>query len=156
MTILSAIQSEISQLSRSCKFYYEDLDQANANIFDKISAGEFPVCLILPFDIQDVSRENGVIRSTAEVNALFLDKVAQLDPDKPSLDIENEVVAPMRAIAREFLNRLDLNDIIDEDGITSNVNRSVHQGVSDAHLYGCWVIFTVKFTENISLCVPDQ
>ena len=153
MTILQAIETEVGNLSTPCKFYYEDLDLANATIFDKISAGEFPICLILPFDIQDVSRENGVIRSEAEINALFLDKVPQTDFDKPSLEVENEVIAPMRALAREFLNRLDLNDIIDEDGVGSNTNRSVHQAIGDAHLYGCWCVFSVKFSEQIATCV---
>ncbi len=153
-TILEAIETEISNLSTKTRFYYADLEEANNTIFDLLEAGEFPVCLILPFDIPD-DRTKGAVNSTAEINALFLDRVsAQETIDKPQHEIENEMVAPMRTLSREFINRLDDNDIINEDGITSVVHRSVHQAVTDAHLYGNWAVFVVKFTEGLTLCPP--
>lgn len=152
MTLLETIQDEISNLSTRTRFEYEDLEQANANIFDKLQSGDFPVCLILPFDIKDVDRENGSVKSSAEINAIFLNRIPQADIDKPSLEVEQKVVSLMRTLAREFVNRLDDSDIIQGAGITSVVHRSVHQAVMDAHLYGSWAVFSISFTEDNSVC----
>jgi len=109
----------------------------------------------LPFDINDYGRDGARIRSQAEVNALFLDKVNQSTIDKPTSELENTVIAPMRAVAREFCNRLETVDMIEEDGITTSLNRSVHQAIADAHLYGCWAVFTIKFSEDIATHVCE-
>ncbi len=153
MTILETIQDEVSNLSTRTRFEYEDLEAANATIFDKLQSGDFPVCLILPFDIQDVDRENGSVKSSAEINAIFLNRIPQADIDKPSLEVDQQVVASMRTLAREFINRMDDSDIIQGAGITSVVHRSVHQAIMDAHLYGSWAVFSISFTENNSVCV---
>jgi hypothetical protein len=155
MTILEALETEVSNLSRRVRFEYSTLDLANATIFDQIESSNFPVCLVLAFDIQDVSRENGKVISTAEVNTLFLDRAPAESIDKPIQEIESEFVSPMRALTRELVNRLDLNDIIEEGGIESLVNRSVHEATMDAHLYGNWGVFTVRFSEDISTCLPS-
>ena len=153
MTILAALETEVANLSRNTRFEYSTLDLANATIMDQIESSEFPVCLVLAFDIQDVSRENGRVVSTAEINALFLDRSPNPSIDKPIQEIEDEFVAPMRALTRELVNRLDENDIIEASGIESLVNRSVHEGTMDSHLYGNWGVFTVRFSEDITICV---
>lgn len=152
MTLLATLETEVSKLSKGVRFEYATLEEANATIFDKIAAGSFPVCLVLTFDIQDTIRENGKIKSTAEINTLFLDMVPN-SFDKPTYEIENEVIAPMRALTRELVNRLDLTDIVEEEGISELTNRSVHEGMTDAHLYGNWGIFTMKFSEDVTTCV---
>lgn len=152
MTIHEAIEQEIGNLKTATRYEYADLEEANATIFDKITSGSFPVCLVFPFDISD-NREDGLV-SSAEVNALFLTRANQPTIDKPQSEIESELVAPMRALSREFINRLDENEIIDGDGISSVVHRSAHQPVGDAHLYGCWSVFTVNFTEDLGRCLP--
>lgn len=153
MTLLSTLETEVGKLSRAVRFEYSTLEMANASIFDSLLTGQFPVCLILAFDIQDNNRENGKIKSTAEVNALFLDRVPNSTIDKPIYQVENEIIAPMRALTRELVNRLDLTDIIEEDGISELTNRSVHEALMDAHLYGNWGVFTIKFSEDIATCV---
>jgi hypothetical protein len=153
-TLLYAIETEVSNLSTRTRFEYAgDLEDANATIFDQIASGEFPVCLILAFDVND-TRANGIVKSKAEINALFLTKLDQITVDKKASEIDLEAIAPMRSIAREFINRLDENDIVTEAGIETVVHRSVHQALMDAHLYGCWSVFTVNFEEGISLCPP--
>jgi hypothetical protein len=155
-TILEAIEEELSNMTPSVQFHYEDLELANATIFDKLSNSSFPLCLVLPFDINDVSRENGKVKSEAEINAIFLNKITgQATIDEETFKIDSELVSPMRTLARQFINRLDEKDIIDEDGITSVVHRSTHQAITDAHLYGCWSVFTVKFSEDLTTCPPD-
>ena len=152
MTLLSAIETEVSNLSKAVRFEYSTLELANATIFDTLSSGQFPVCLILAFDITDSSRENGRVVSEAEVNALFLDRVPNSTIDQPIKDIDSQVIAPMRDLSRELINRLDKNDIIEAEGIASVVNRSVHEPLMDCHLYGNWAVFTVKFSEDITTC----
>lgn len=153
MTLIEAIEQEIGNLTTATRFFYADLEEANATIFDKISSGDFPVCLVIPTDIVD-ERTEGLV-SSSEVNALFLDRAPQSTIDKPQSEIDSEIIAPMRELSREFINRLDENDIIDGAGIESVTHRSVHQAIGDAHLYGCWSVFTINFTETLGRCVPD-
>lgn len=153
-TLLEQLETTCGELSTKVHFDYADLDEANAVIYDNLK--EFPCLLILPFDINDTGRSGPKINSEVEVNALFLDKIDnQPTLDKSTVDIENKIIAPMRAIAREFCNRLETTDIIEEDGISSVVNRSVHEPLMDSHLYGCWAIFTIKFSEDIATYVCD-
>lgn len=155
MTLLEAIETEVSNLSTRVRFEYAgNLEEANATIFDQINSGEFPVCLVLAFDIVD-NRAQGIV-SDAEISVLFLDrKEGQATIDAKTSEVDTQIIAPMRAISREFFNRLEANDIIEEDGIVSVTNRNVYEPIADAHLYGNWAVATVKFTEEISLCVPD-
>lgn len=156
-TLLATIEEEVGNLSVKVRFEYAgDLEEANATIFDKLASGDFPVCLVLAFDINDVDRAHGVINSEAELNLIFLDRLtSEQTIDYPTSKIENQIIAPMRALTRELVNRLDDNDIIIEDGISSLVNRNTHQPLMDAHLYGNWGVCTVRFTESISTCPPD-
>jgi hypothetical protein len=144
---------EQSAIAVGARYEYEDLDLSNATIFDKLNAGQFPVCLVLPFDIVDEDRENGVVKSTAEINALFLTRyTVQETTDKPSSEIEQTMVAPMRALARSFVNLIDHDDLMFEEGVISARYRSVHQSMFDSVLYGCWVVFSPKFTEDLTTC----
>jgi len=155
-TLLETLETTCASLSLKCRFEYSgDLEESNATIFDKITSGQFPVCLVLAFDIIDGDRAHACINSTAEVNAIFLDRINQPSIDKPTTETETKVIAPMRALAREFVNRLETTDIISEDGITSVTNRSVYQALMDAHLYGCWAVFTIKFSEDITTHICD-
>jgi hypothetical protein len=153
-TLLQALEEEVGNLTTRTRFEAADLEEANATIFDQLGTGDFPVCLVLPFDIPD-DRTKGSVTSTAELNVLFLNRFTNEETiDKPYTEIENTMVAPMRTLTREFINLLDDNDIINEDGITSVVHRSVHQPIGDATLYGNWAVFTIKFTEGLTLCPP--
>lgn len=151
-TLLGTLEYEASLLSVKNRFIYSTLEEANATVFDSIQAGEFPCCLVLAADIQDYNREGGSVKSQAELNILFLDRVIEKTIDKPVVDIENEVIAPMRTLTRELINRLDKTDFIEEEGISSVTHRSVHEALMDAHLYGNWAVFTIKFSEDITTC----
>lgn len=151
MTLLQTLETEANELGLRFE-YAGDLEEANATIFDRITSGEFPVCLVLAFDINDRSRVNGIVRSSAEINALFLKKLPQITIDKSTKEVDLEAVAPMRAKARDFINGLDHSDIIDDNGIESVVHRSTHQALLDCHLYGCWSVFTINFSEDLSTC----
>lgn len=157
MTLLQALEQEVTALVPRVRFQFANLDEANATIFDQINTSEFPVCLILPFDITDEGRENGRVKSSAEINAIFLTRAtSEQTIDKPTSQIDSEFVAPMRSLARQFINRLDTNfEFIEDDGISSVVHRSTHEAIMDAHLYGCWSVFTIKFWEELSTCVDE-
>lgn len=153
-TLLQVFETECQNLTTRTRFEYATLEEANASIFDKLASGDFPVLLILPFDPID-DRSSGSVKSTAEVEAIFIDRVnGQTTIDTITKEIENTVIAPMRALTREWINRVDDSDIIDEDGITSVTHRSTHEAIMDAHLYGNWARFTIKYTEGNSLCIP--
>lgn len=153
MTIHEALEQEVGNLSVKTRFEFADLNEANATIFDKLTSGEFPVCLVLPFDIVDDKREGISVYSTAEINTIFLDRIPQITTDLPTSQVENDAIAPMRALTRELVNRLDRLDMMDENGIESLTNRSTHQALMDAHLYGNWGVFTVRFTEDLTTCL---
>lgn len=152
MTILQALETEVGNLSTGVRFVYSTLEEANANLFDNLLTGQFPVCLILAFDIEDYDRANGRVKSQAEINALFLNRTPSATIDNTISEIDETIISPMRALTRELVNRLDDNDIIEETGIETLVNRSVHEALMDAHLYGNWGVFTVKFSEDITTC----
>lgn len=156
MTILEAIETEVGNLSSKVTYKYAgNLEEANATMFDNIKPEEYPVCLILAFDIEDYNRENGRVQSQAEINALFLDRIeSQASIDAITSEVETSIIAPMRALTRELVNRLDQNDIIEEEGIGSVTNRNTYEALMDAHLYGNWAVFTIKFSEDITTCVP--
>lgn len=151
MTILEAIHEEVANLSSKVRFEYATLEESNAEIFDRLLAGEFPVCLVLPFEIVDESREGGQVRSSAEINTLFLDRI-EGDMNNRVYDVEINVIAPMRNLTRELVNLLDKNDIIDQAGIESLTHRSLHEPIMDSHLYGNQGVFTIKFSEGLSTC----
>lgn len=152
MSIHEVLKYSAAALNPKCRYIFATLDESNATIFDQIGAGDFPVCLILPFDIVDGNREHGVIKSTAEINAIFLTRYPQATIDIPTQEVEDKMVAPMRSLARAFVNTMDKSTIMFEDGITSATYRSVHEAMSDAHLFGCWAVFTPSFTEDLTTC----
>lgn len=153
-TLLETFETECANLSTKTRFEYATLEEANANIFDKLQAGDFPVLLILPFDTVD-DRTNGSVTSSAEIDAIFLSRYTSKETiDVITKDIENTIIAPMRSLAREWINRVDDNDIINEDGITEDTHRSTHEPLMDSHLFGNWCHFSIKFTEGNSLCPP--
>lgn len=132
--------------------YAGNLEEANGTIFDQILTGEFPVCLVLAFTVKD-KRANGQVISTAEINMFCLDRVNKPTIDTPTAEIEITVITPMRSKAREVLNRLDHDDIIEGLGIEAADHISVHEALMDAHLYGTHSVFTVNFNEGLGLCV---
>lgn len=152
-SIHQVLKDSASCLSVKVRYVFADLDESNATIFDQVGAGDFPVLLVLPFDIVDGNRENGVVKSTAEINAIFLDRIPQATIDLPSAEIETKAVAPMRRLAREYVNVVDKDDIMYEAGIESATYRSVHQAMMDAHMLGCWAVFTPSFTEDLTTCM---
>ena len=150
-TLLETLETTCASLSRKVKVEYASLEEANATIFDKLKTSDFPLCLILPFDTVDGDRAHTRINSNADLDVIFLDRyTSQQTIDKTTVEIENLFCAPMRALSREFVNRLDTTDIINEDGISSVRNRSTYEGVGDAMLYGNWATFNIKFSEDIN------
>jgi len=152
-SILQTLEDEVGNLTTPTTFKMASLEEGNATIFDTLGLSDFPLALCLPFDITDVPRGTSII-SSAEINIIFLNKVANDSIDNPAFDIEAEVNAPMRALARQFINRLERNDIIEDEGIVSVVHRTIQsEPIGDAHLHGSWAVFTIKFNEDLTTCV---
>jgi len=150
-TLLETIETECASLSIKVQLFYADLSEANATIFDKLQSGDFPICLVLPFDQNDNDRATTRINSEAELNIIFLDRfTGEQTIDKTTVQIENQFCAPMRTLTRELCNRLEVTDIINEDGIGSCVHRSTHEPIGDAHLYGNWAVVQIKYSEDVA------
>ena len=152
MTIHEALETTAGELTTPVRYIFSTLEEANATLMDKIPNGDFPVCFVIAFNINDYERANGRVKSQAEINVMFLDKIPAATIDTPITKIETDVVAPMRTLTREFVNKLDKLDVIEDDGISSVNHQSVHEAVMDAHLYGNMGVFTIKFTEDLSTC----
>lgn len=152
MTIIQALQEVNNSMSRALTLIYADLNEANLEA-DKLVNSELPVNIILPFTVTDVPGTSGILKSTFELNAFFLNKSANITTDFKSIEVETEVIAPMRTIAREFIFRLNEHSIVDPEtkGMTQIVYQPVYSSM-DANLFGVWAKATVPVIEGLSGC----
>jgi len=152
MTIIQALQEVNASMSRSLTLIYADMNEANLDA-DKLVLSELPVNIILPITVTDAPGTSGVLKSSFELNAFFLNKSNNVTTDFKSIEIENEVITPMRVLAREFMFRLNEHDIIDPEtkGLTSIVYQPVYSSM-DANLFGVWAKATVPVMEQITGC----
>lgn len=154
MTILSAIETEVNNLSSKVTFKFAaTLEEANANFFDKLKPEDYPVALLLVYNPNEKDRSFGRIIQEAEINMFIVDRTQQATIDVDSLDV-NPTVERMRALSTELVNRLDKNDIIEETGIESVSHVSTFEPITDAHVYGDYLTFTITFSEGLTTCVP--
>lgn len=152
MTIIEVLQEVNNSMSRPLTFIYADLNEANLEA-DKLLNSELPINIIMPFSVTDVPGTSGILKSTFELNAFFLNKSSNITTDFKAIEIETEVIAPMRALAREFIFRLNEHSIVDPEtkGLTSIVYQPVYSSM-DANLFGVWAKATVPVMEGLSGC----
>jgi hypothetical protein len=153
MSILEALQEVNASLSRSVTLIYADLNEANFDV-DKLTNTELPVVVILPIVPVDNRGKSGVLKTTFELQAFFLNKSEKITTDYKSIEIETEVIAPMRRLAREFIFKLTEHSIIDPE--TAGIAQATHQPIyssMDANLFGVYVRCDVPVMEGITGCV---
>lgn len=153
MTILEAIQDVNTNLSRSVTLIYADLNEANFDV-DKLISSQLPILVVLPIVPVDNRGKSGVLKTTFELQAFFLNKSEKITTDYKSIEIETEVIAPMRQLAREFIFRLTQHSIIDPetDGITQATHQPIYSSM-DANLFGVYTRCDVPVMEGITGCV---
>ena len=153
MTILEALQEVKNEMPWIKTFIYADLNEANATETDKLVESEYPVMIVFPINPVDTIPNSGLTKTTFELNAMFLNKSAQKTTDYKSSEIEIEVIAPMRLIARKYIHVLATHSIIDPEtpGITTVNYQPVYSSM-DANLFGVSVRAQVPVLENPALC----
>lgn len=152
MTIIEALQEVNASMSRTLTLIYADLDEANVDV-DKLVNSELPVNIILPITPVDTPSTSGILKTTFELNAFFLNKSEVITTDYKSIQVETDVIAPMRALAREFMFRLNEHEITDPEtkGISSITYQPVYSSM-DANLFGVWARATVPVMEGVTGC----
>lgn len=152
MTILEAIQAIVDTLTTPVTFIYGDEYEANV-LADKMAGSELPILVIFPIVVTDKPGASGVLKSTFPLYAMFLNK----DPDeaaiqKDSAKLESKVVAPMRALAREFVFKLNQSQIIDPEEEAFEITHEPIYNNMDANLHGIFSTGTVPVIEGITGC----
>lgn len=151
-TLIQAIETEVANLSTPTRFEFEKLDVANGTIFDKLTVGDFPVCLLVPFNpsIRDREHPRSIMEATVEI--FILSKMAGATYDRTAEDIK-ALIEPLHALGHELINRLDLNDVIEDEGITTVDFVDAFEAVGDATLYGPMITFNIVYSEDLNVCI---
>lgn len=154
MTILAALEAVKVLLPAIKTFIYADLNEANANYTDQLTAAELPVLIVMPINTVDGVGKSGLLKSTFELQAFLLDKSANITTEYSSSAIETEVIAPIRLMARRYMHLLNEHSIIDPEtqGITSIKYNPVYSSM-DTNLFGVNIIAQVPVVENPLACL---
>lgn len=153
MTILEAIEAVKNTITPVPEFFYADLNEANINV-DALANSQFPIMIVLPFIPIDNPGKSGVLKTTAEIEIFFLNKKTdQATIEYSSIVVENEIIAHMRALARNFWYKFNQHSIIDKEtnGITGIRYQPVYSSL-DANVHGVWCRATVPIMEKITGC----
>lgn len=136
-----------------------DLDEANM-LIDQLKKTEFPVFILIPYEVQDVRTPSGLIKSVIPLNFFMLDR----DNNQKTVDfkyneVHKNIVEPMRGKAREFINRLnhfkeDYKNVVDQTvGGASNFRYLPTFSSGDASIHGVNGIGNVPVIEDINGCI---
>jgi len=154
MTILEALEEVNSNLTTPAEFIYADMNEANFAA-DSVDSSSLPVLIILPITVTDNRTPNGsgVLKSTLELNAMFLTQITDVTTDYSAATVETSAIEPMRTLARQFIFRLNEHDIIDPEsnGIVQVTYQPTYSSL-DANLFGVLVRAQVPVMEGITGC----
>lgn len=140
-------------MSQKMTLIYADLNEANATDTDKLENSELPILIVFQVTPIDKPGSSGLIATTFEFNGYFLNKSENVTVDFRSIDIEAEVIYPMRVLAREFIFKLSTHSIIDPqtEGIQERTYQPVYSSM-DANLFGVWAKCVVPVIETNTGC----
>lgn len=154
MSILEAIEDIKNSLSPApATFFYADLNEANIDA-DALLNAAYPLMIVIPFIPVDNPGRSGVLKTTVELDIFFLNKkTGQATVQYNSMEIENEIIAPMRAMARQFFHKMNQHEIIDkETGGVTNIRLQPTYSALDANAHGVWAKATAAVMERITGC----
>jgi hypothetical protein len=154
MTIIEALEEVNDGLTPAPTFIFADLNEANFSV-DAIANADLPVLIVLPFTPVDAIGKSGALKTTFELQAFMLTKKSdQVTKDFSAAEIEIEIVAPMRLLARKFIHNLNGHAIIDPEtqGITSVSYQPIYSSM-DAELHGVFIRATVPVMEKPLVCI---
>ena len=153
MTILEAIEEVAGTILPVPTFYYADLNEANIDA-DPLANSAFPLMIVLPIVPTDNPSKSGVLKTTMTLQFFMLNKKTdQYTIQYNSVVIENEIIAPMRSLAREFMFKLNRHSIVDpETAGATNIRYEPTYSALDANCHGVFVTASVPFMEKITGC----
>ncbi len=153
MTILEGIQAVAGTILPVPTFYYADLNEANIDA-DRLLNSEYPLMIVLPISPVDNPGRSGVLKTTVQLQFFMLNKKTdQVTIQYSSIEIENEIIVPMRALARQFMYALNRHVIVDpETSGATNIRYEPTYSALDGNLYGVLVTASVPFMEKITGC----
>jgi hypothetical protein len=153
MTIIEALEEVNDGLTPAPTFIFADLNEANFSV-DAIANADL-LLIVLPFTPVDAIGKSGALKTTFELQAFMLTKKSdQVTKDFSAAEIEIEIVAPMRLLARKFIHNLNGHAIIDPEtqGITSVSYQPIYSSM-DAELHGVFIRATVPVMEKPLVCI---
>lgn len=135
--------------AQGCKFMIANIYEANFNLDQFLTNVDFPVHVLLPYEVRDVMGDHGVIRSELVLDGFFLTRMAEptIGYDTSKADIE--AVEPMRAMARKFFDALSLESIINSEVTDISVSYIPTYANFDAHLHGINYRTSIPVIEEI-------
>lgn len=156
MTILEALEEVNDSLITATRpqFIYVAAEWEANQIVDALTNAQFPILVVLPIIVTDVPGPSGVLKSTFDFSAFMLNKPTLATENFVTADIDTDSTAPMRALARQFMHKLQHHSIIDpETNGIQTITYTPEFGLWDAHLFGVFIRATVPVMERISGCV---
>jgi hypothetical protein len=146
-----------NSLSRGTTFKFANIFEANFDLDKLLTASDFPVHVLLPFEVRDRIGSGGSVRSTAALEGFFLTRSEMPTIDYETMEVESSMVAPMRSLAREFFHKLSESEITStEVNDLPDIRYIPTYHSMDAHLFGVHYIVSWPVMENISGCVLPQ
>lgn len=153
MTILEAIEEVAGTILPVPEFFYADLNEANIDA-DALANSAFPLMIVLPIVVTDNPGRSGVLKSSVPLQFFMLNvKADQATVQYNSAQVETEIIAPMRALARQFMYKLNRHAIVDpETAGATNIRYESTYSALDRNVHGVYVTATVPFLEGITGC----
>jgi hypothetical protein len=113
MSILDAIREANQKTEGIETFLFARIDEKNA-FFSSFDSAKYPLNLIIPFPI-NFRIDPPLFRATVPIQGWIVRRLDMESIDFRSDQVEEEYLAPMRKIAKQFINHLVNSDIVDID-----------------------------------------
>ncbi len=154
--IVETIESVVGTLSKPVHFLYADLYESNLLDQSRIPEGkDIFFVYVPPLESDDTIATNRAIHTSFPLQFFLVKKLNLTTTDYKSYEVQ-PVVDEMRELAREFINKLNHQDVIDKNtefakGITG-VKYLSEYAWQDYHLFGVSGQATVPIYEGKTGC----
>ena len=150
MTILEAIQAANTTAIGAYSLSFANLREFQS-FMDSFEFDDYPRNIVLPFDSNGTTNENGIRKATIPLQGWVLTRISEDTNDWRSLAMETAYLEPMRDLAIQFLKALYQTEVIDHmrSQTITDVIRPEYMFLN-AHLFG--VNYTVQLPVIQNVC----
>lgn len=117
-------------------FMIANIFEANFRMDTFLQSANYPVHILLPYDVRDVIGENGVRRTVLPLEGFFLTKIDNPTIDYVTGEADKVAIEPMRALARKYFDKLSVNSIINNEVENIAVQYLPTYAIYDVHIFG--------------------